>query len=597
MNKLLTRLKELDNKLFVRAEEVYEAAGTKLARIVETFPHYTAHDVSHSLKTLEICEWLAGDQLLFQLNAPELFVLYSSILLHDVGMAVTPSDMDAIKSSTAYIEFEKSSGLSPTESLAEWIRRNHHSRSAKLIRETYSNPDGLEIRDKGLANAIALLCESHGLRDLNDFTKYDPHYAWGTSGLNLRIPLLAVLLRLSDILHVTGDRTPLAVLPYVNISNAKTMTEWSKHLSTVGVAPANGIVRISCICDDPNVHREILRLCDYINDEFKYCHQILNLLYNERHEDYALMFNRIEPSIRAEGYEPWLDLTFRLNREGIIRLITGERIYENPGAVVKELLMNAVDATRQCTNLSGTIKPISITLDTESRILTISDEGIGMDKTDLVTYLLDLGKCFYRSEDYENRFHPAQRIKSLSEFGIGFASCFLVSEHVVLETLKSGGEPLLLDMYDLMGFAAAKRCDRSRPGTSVTLHLKQDAVQNIESAVKNVKTICPHLEIPLKIKVNGTEIDATSPPFCFTSDELLVPFFRGREHDFIVEHRHFDPNTEFVGGCLGMHFTRQNGTMMPGSPMWYKLLQDKNNRQVSQLGFLLPQMQNWPSTM
>lgn len=585
---LLKRLKELDIKLFAAADDVQKAANAKLSRIVEIFPHYTAHDLSHSMKTLEICEWLTGEDLINQLNAPELFVLFSSIFLHDVGMAISPLERELIKASNEYREFEKSAGLSPEESLAEWVRRDHHLRSAKLIRETYLSPEGVDIRDKGLAFATALICESHGERDLTDLAKYDPFYAWGTSGVTLRLPLLGILLRLSDLLHVTKDRTPLSVLPLVGLNNPKSKLEWAKHISTIGVAPIiEGVVRMNCICSDPGVHREILRLCDYINNEFNYCHRVLGLLSNVRNEAYPLIFKQVEPSVQSDGYEPWLDLTFKLNREGILRLITGERIYENPGSVVKELLMNAVDATRQSLALSGIVKAISVEFDIENRTLTVTDQGIGMDKVDLTDFLLDLGKCFYDSEEYKSRYQPKQRIHPLSEFGIGFASCFLVAEHVVLETLKSGHDPILLDMFDLMGFAAARRGTRTQTGTGVILHLKPEVVNQIEGATKSLESTCPHLEIPLNIIVNGEKREVFVQPFYYKPEELLHPFFKEREPNFIIEHRKFNPDTEGIDGAMSLLFYRKDRIMIPGGPSHFKLQKDLNRR-ISQLGFALP---------
>jgi hypothetical protein len=57
---MFQRLNVLDQGLAERAKDVYYSAIPKLSKIVVTFPHYTAHDITHSLKTLEICEWLAG---------------------------------------------------------------------------------------------------------------------------------------------------------------------------------------------------------------------------------------------------------------------------------------------------------------------------------------------------------------------------------------------------------------------------------------------------------------------------------------------------------------------------------------------------------
>lgn len=216
-----------------------------------------------------------------------------------------------------------------------------------------------------------------------------------------------------------------------------------------------------------------------------------------------------------------------------------------------------------------------------------------MDKSDVTNFLLDLGKCFYRTSDYENRFQPALRIESVSEFGIGFASCFLVADHVVLETLKDGADPILLDMYDLMGFAAAKKGGRTKPGTTVTLHLKSDTVQQIEGTMKGLQAMCPHLDIPLVVNIDGLETVISSQPFKITPDDLLVGFFKHREPDFIVECRHFELSTDSISGYISILFNRKNGIMIPGGPAYYKL-QDITNMRVSQLGFTLPSPQHWP---
>jgi hypothetical protein len=71
----------MDQGLAERAKEVYSSAKPKLTRIVVTFPHYTAHDITHSLKTLEICEWLASHEIINLLNAPVIctdFINHSS---------------------------------------------------------------------------------------------------------------------------------------------------------------------------------------------------------------------------------------------------------------------------------------------------------------------------------------------------------------------------------------------------------------------------------------------------------------------------------------------------------------------------------------
>jgi hypothetical protein len=594
---ILERLEELDKTLYAKALEVAEAASTKLSRIVETFPHYTSHDEKHAKRALEICEWLAGPALLSQLNAPELFVLFSAIYLHDVGMTLGPEERSAMEESSKFQQFAETSGLTPVEALAEWVRRVHHKRSGEIIRRTHADATGIPIRDAALAHATALVCESHGESDLEDFNTYDPFYAYGTSGKTICLPLLGVLLRLSDLLHVTQDRTPLAVLPLIHLTNARSRMEWSKHLSTVGIAPLpDGSVRMSCLCNDPDAHRSILRLCDYINQEFEYGKRIRAKLEAAGRPKYELTCYRVVPNVTARGYEPWLDLRFQIDRAGIIQLLTGSRIYHGPRAVLKELLMNAVDASRQARALGKESVPIRVDFSSAENCLSIGDGGVGMDRADLEDFLLKLGRCIYRSDIYQQRYGPDQRIDALSEFGIGFASCFLVSDHVVIETKRESKDPYLLDLYDLLGFAAARKSSRTEAGTTATLYLKQTAAEDMERAVRGLSTICLHVEVPVHVRVNGEESDVLAQLYCEGRDALLVPFFRSRATDLVVEHRHFAPETDDVSGCIYLLCHKEDDLVLPGYPEWFKL-SHADGRRVSQLGFALPEPSTWPNSL
>ena len=165
-----------------------------LRRIVEVFPHYTCHDDSHSEAIVKICNWVAGEDLLRKLNGPELFVLFASMYFHDIGMVVSPDERDEILVSSEFISYKESNPeFSDTEALAEWIRRQHHERSGEVIRQGINGSGSPLIDDRVLAYAVALVCESHGKKDLTDFELYDTSCAWGYAGETICLPLLGVL--------------------------------------------------------------------------------------------------------------------------------------------------------------------------------------------------------------------------------------------------------------------------------------------------------------------------------------------------------------------------------------------------------------------
>lgn len=583
---ILSRLNELEPALYCRALEVRDAAATKLARVVEVFPHYTAHDITHKSRVLEIAHWLAGSELIKQLNAQELFVLSAAIFLHDVGMAVAPAERVQIQESTDYISFRQSVDLNDNDAFAEWIRRDHHRRSSQVVLN-FQDVD-LNIRDTALAHATSLLCHSHGERDLEDFNKYDPYFAYGTSSTTICLPLLGVILRLSDLLHVTSDRTPPAVIPFVRLESEKSREEWQKHLSTVGVARLpSGKVRLSAICDSPDTHRSLLRLCDYINDEFKFANRVVSKLMADGRCNCELACDQVQPNITASGYEPWLDLVFQVDKEGIIRLVTGERLYPSRSAAVYELLMNAVDASRQLAISGGESPDIDIVFSSSDRTLSVSDCGVGMNKEDIEKFLLRIGKCIYKSEIYDQRYGTEGRIDAISEFGIGFASCFLVSDHVVLETKRKDSEGYVLDLYDLMGFAAARRSSRKTTGTKVTLHLHETAIEETRSLVKSLRGKCPHLEMRLNVDIDGQSETIKARESCVDDSVLLRPYFFENGIRLVGEHRHLSKAVDSVNGCLRLVCHDESGVVVPGGLSQYKMT-GRSSRHISQLGFKIP---------
>jgi signal transduction histidine kinase len=589
---LLERLTRRDTRLAEAARALRSHVSPILRRIVTVFPHYTGHDDEHSETLANICEWLAGTDLLDSLNNGELFVLHSSIFLHDIGMAATPEELADTRGSAAFKSFaSEHTQLSEAESLAEWVRRIHHRRSADYVRRCLRDATGLNAVEPALFEATALIVESHGEADLANFDRYDPFFAWGNSGRTLRLPLLGVLLRLSDLLHLNNDRTPLPVVAYVDLSNARSREEWSKHLATFGIAPipAEHAVRMTCTCTEPSIHRSLLRLCDYVNKEFDYCREILQLVGQRTSEALDLTCGRIDPKIIAEGYEPWLQLQFHFDRNGILRLLEGARLYPNPAAVVKELLMNAVDATRQRFRVTGEMRPVEIRVNTSERTLEVIDSGPGMGRREIEHYLLNLGRSIYHSEEYSQLYRAPQRIESVSEFGIGFASAFGASDHVTLETRNESADAIVLDMYDLVGFAAARRGTMSDVGTHVHVRLRNDPdlLRKVYSEVRHLQQMCPHLDVPIRVTMDGTTNVLVTESYEHEPRSLLADFFKDKASSFQIAYHRFAPDHDDITGVIGIYCTAEGETLAPGGPPWYQL-ERESNRRISQLGFRLP---------
>ena len=123
---LLELLKSKPNgeKLFLEAEKIKENAAEILAKINETFPEYTPHDIEHKKRVLKKMSLLIPDSLAEKINSYEVFFLVAATYLHDIGMANIPE----LKIPQELIEQEK---------IAEYIRDNHHERAGTIYRRTF----------------------------------------------------------------------------------------------------------------------------------------------------------------------------------------------------------------------------------------------------------------------------------------------------------------------------------------------------------------------------------------------------------------------------------------------------------------------------
>ena len=135
-------------------------------------------------------------------------------------------------------------------------------------------------------------------------------------------------------------------------------------------------------------------------------------------------------------------------------MLASQRFYASWKAFIRELVLNAIDAcnVRQALEWSwGTeflemeqanqmrevrqiYEPrIDITYDSTNRILTVEDNGIGINEYDLKHYVAKIGESYYTSRDFENQ---KLQYEPFSYYGIGLSSCFTVSKAILIESKK-----------------------------------------------------------------------------------------------------------------------------------------------------------------
>ncbi|MBC3535959.1 molecular chaperone HtpG [Megasphaera hominis] len=167
-------------------------------------------------------------------------------------------------------------------------------------------------------------------------------------------------------------------------------------------------------------------------------------------------------------------------------------IYTNHEIFLRELISNASDAIdklhyESLTNrdlLEGdTGFEIHITPDADAHTLTISDNGLGMNRDDLIQNLGTIAKSGTKA--FLEKLKEAQEANSevtdkdmIGQFGVGFYSAFMVADSVTVVTRKAGESQAYKWESTGDGQYTLDECEKPKHGTSIILHLGSDFYGN-----------------------------------------------------------------------------------------------------------------------
>jgi len=195
-------------------------------------------------------------------------------------------------------------------------------------------------------------------------------------------------------------------------------------------------------------------------------------------------------------------------------------IYSNKEIFLRELISNASDAIDKFRYLSfssdGKISPengeIRIDVDKKKRLITISDNGIGMTKEDLVNNLGTIAKS--GSKDFASKLKEAkekQDLNIIGQFGVGFYSAFMVADDVEVITKTFDGEAYKFSSNGAESYSI-EESKRDNHGSDIILHLKKSTEDNNldnfleEYEIKNlVKKYSDYVRYPIKMIVTNTK--------------------------------------------------------------------------------------------
>ena len=237
-------------------------------------------------------------------------------------------------------------------------------------------------------------------------------------------------------------------------------------------------------------------------------------------------------------------------------------IYTHKEIFLREIISNASDAidklcfislTDDKVGLDRSDFKITINADKDNRILTITDNGIGMDKDDLENNLGTIASSgsYKFKQDMEEK---QDDIDIIGQFGVGFYSAFMVAKKITVNTKKYGCETGYCWQSSGADGYTIKEIEKDAPGTEIILELKDNTEEeNYDEFLEQyriqglVKKYSDYIRYPIMMDMKRSRVkeetkDSENPEYEeYTETEILnsmVPIWQRPKKD--VEQEEYD---------------------------------------------------------
>lgn len=216
-------------------------------------------------------------------------------------------------------------------------------------------------------------------------------------------------------------------------------------------------------------------------------------------------------------------------------------IYTHKEIFLRELISNASDAIDKlyfksiCENLGLTRDDFKITIsrNVDSRVLTVSDNGIGMTNEDLDNNLGVI--CHSGTLDFKKSLTDKD-VEVIGQFGVGFYSAFMVADKVEVLTKPYGSDTAYLWVSDGAEGYTVKETEKETHGTDIKLYLKADLEDENYSKFLDeytirgiVKQYSDYIRYPIITLVTKYKDEEGGEPTTYQEEEVLnsrVPLWK-----------------------------------------------------------------------
>ena len=201
-------------------------------------------------------------------------------------------------------------------------------------------------------------------------------------------------------------------------------------------------------------------------------------------------------------------------------------IYTHKEIFLREIISNASDAcdklcyqalTDDSVKLTRKDFKIDLSVNKDARTITVTDNGIGMDKEDLENNLGVIAS----SGSYKFKQEVGDDTKDtdvIGQFGVGFYSAFMVADHITVVTRKYGADAAWMWQSSGADGYTITECERDAVGTDIIMHIKADTDDEKYSEFLEswrlqelVRKYSDYIRFPIRMEVSKTRRKEGSP--------------------------------------------------------------------------------------
>ena len=203
-------------------------------------------------------------------------------------------------------------------------------------------------------------------------------------------------------------------------------------------------------------------------------------------------------------------LNFQAEAKQLLQLMV-HSLYSNKEIAIRELISNASDAADrlrfQALDDSKLYEDdselkIKIDYDKKNRTITISDNGIGMNREDVINNIGTIARSGTKEFLSQLSGDQVKDANLIGQFGVGFYSSFIIADQVTLETRKAGSKEAFRWTSKGDGEFTIETIDKKVRGTDITLTLKKDEDEFLNDwrLKEIVKKYSDHITLPIIMK-------------------------------------------------------------------------------------------------